>query len=134
MGLLALVLTATTDAQPPKPGTSRLTFEIFKDDGGQFRWRLKAGNGEIIATAGQAFSTMRGARESVDRIQEGAGKGAYTAEVYQDNAQKHRWRLVAKNGQTVAGSSQGYSAKADCEKALELVKASAGGAKVVEAK
>ena len=43
-------------------------------------------------------------------------------EVYEDSKKEFRWRLKAANGNVVAGSSEGYKAKADCEKAVELVK------------
>jgi uncharacterized protein YegP (UPF0339 family) len=32
-------------------------FEIYKDRAGQFRWRLISGNGQIIATPGESFTT-----------------------------------------------------------------------------
>ncbi len=31
-----------------------MKFEMYKDPSGQYRWRLKAGNGEIIAS-GEAY-------------------------------------------------------------------------------
>lgn len=29
-----------------------MTFELYKDVAGQWRWRLKAANGEVVATSG----------------------------------------------------------------------------------
>lgn len=37
-------------------------FEIYKDAKGEFRWRLKAGNHEIIATS-QAYTTKQGCQK-----------------------------------------------------------------------
>ncbi len=45
---------------------------------------------------------------------------------------KFRWRLISTNGQTIATSSQGYKAKADCEKAIGLIKSGAASATVME--
>jgi uncharacterized protein YegP (UPF0339 family) len=38
--------------------------------------------------------------------------------------------LAAPNGQIVAASSEGYKAKSDCEKAIDLIKNEAGKAEV----
>lgn len=49
-------------------------FEIYKDGRGEFRFRLKAGNGEVVAT-GEGYSTKAGAikgTEAVQRAAEGA--------------------------------------------------------------
>jgi uncharacterized protein YegP (UPF0339 family) len=43
---------------------------------------------------------------------------------YKDNAGEWRWRLKAANGLIIAVSSEGYTAKANCENAIALVKAS----------
>ena len=60
-----------------------------------------------------------------------AGKGgAMKFEIYRDAAKEYRWRLKAPNGQIVASASEGYKAKADCEKAIESIKKGAAGAKV----
>lgn len=111
----------------------QLTFEIYQDAGKAFRWRLKAANGNILATPGQGFSTKRACRDSVERIQEGVGSDKYKAETYQDARKEYRWRLIASNGQNVASSSQGYSKKEDCDHALDVIKKSAKAAKVAEA-
>ncbi len=108
----------------------KLTFEIYQDAGGEYRWRLKAGNGEILATPGQSFKTKASCQESVERLKKNAGSDKAKFETYEDNKQNHRWRMVASNGQTVASSSQGYKAKADCQKAVELIKKEAKNAAV----
>ena len=42
-------------------------FEIYTDSSGKFRFRLKAGNGEIIANS-QAYETKASARKGVDAV------------------------------------------------------------------
>ena len=42
-------------------------------------------------------------------------------EFYQDKAGKHRWRIVATNGQTIAASSQGYVTLTDCKHNLQRI-------------
>jgi len=46
-------------------------FEIYEDKSGQFRFRLKAGNGEIIAV-GEAYKTKAGARKGVESVMRNA--------------------------------------------------------------
>jgi uncharacterized protein YegP (UPF0339 family) len=110
----------------------KLKFEMYKDGKEEYRWRLKSSNGKVLATAGQGFKSKRSCETSIDNIKNGAGSDKYKFEPYEDNKGEHRWRLVASNGQTVASSSQGYSNKADCDKAIALIKSSAKKAKVEE--
>jgi uncharacterized protein YegP (UPF0339 family) len=42
-------------------------FEIYKDTKGEYRFRLKATNGEIIAT-GEGYKTKQGCKEGIDSI------------------------------------------------------------------
>ncbi|BAK33852.1 hypothetical protein MLP_08380 [Microlunatus phosphovorus NM-1] len=42
-------------------------FEIYKDGAGQFRWRLKMANGEVVANSDECFpeATMAGLKAEV---------------------------------------------------------------------
>ncbi len=42
-------------------------FEIYKDQGGQFRWRLRAVNNEIIAQ-GEAYVTKQGCLDGINAV------------------------------------------------------------------
>lgn len=57
-------------------------FEVYEDKGGSFRFRLKAGNGEVVAT-GQGYTTMAGAKEGCAAVQR-AADGASVVEVDTD--------------------------------------------------
>jgi uncharacterized protein YegP (UPF0339 family) len=46
-------------------------FELYKDRKGQFRFRLKASNGQIIAS-GEAYSTKRAALNGINSIKKNA--------------------------------------------------------------
>jgi uncharacterized protein len=39
----------------------------------------------------------------------------YTLDIYKDKKGEFRWRRTATNGEIVGASSEGYSAKKDCE-------------------
>jgi len=51
-------------------------FEIYADAAGKYRWRLKASNGQIIAS-GQGYATERSCRDGIESVK----KHAAAAEV-----------------------------------------------------
>lgn len=48
-------------------------FEIYSDTKGEFRFRLKAGNGEIVAT-GEGYKTKAGVINGVDAVKRAAAE------------------------------------------------------------
>lgn len=44
--------------------------------------------------------------------------------IYRDTRGEWRWRYDASNGRTIAVSSESYVRKADCERGIEIMKAS----------
>jgi hypothetical protein len=48
-------------------------FEIYKGSAGKFRWRLKAPNGEIIAT-GEAYETKDSCKKGIESVKINAPK------------------------------------------------------------
>lgn len=51
-------------------------FEVYKDKAGKFRFRLKAGNGEIIAS-GEAYESKESCLNGIESVK----KNAPTAEI-----------------------------------------------------
>jgi uncharacterized protein YegP (UPF0339 family) len=109
-----------------------LKFETYQDARQEHRWRLKATNGQVIATSGQGYKDKRDCKNAIERIQKDAAT-RLTFETYEDARQEHRWRLKATNGQIIATSGQGYKDKRDCENAIDVIKKGAEKAKVEEA-
>ena len=112
-----------------RQGDGKLKFEIYQDNAKEYRWRLKAANGAILATSGQGYKAKADCKNGVERIKKDAAD-KLKFEVYQDNKMEYRWRVKASNGQTIGSSSEGYKAKADCEKAVDSIKAGAAKAEV----
>jgi len=50
-------------------------FEVYEDKSGKFRFRLKAGNGEVVAS-GEAYETRSGARTGCEAVQRAADGAA----------------------------------------------------------
>jgi uncharacterized protein YegP (UPF0339 family) len=121
-------------ARSTSDDTSRsLTFEIYQDQKEEHRWRLKATNGQVIASSGQGYKDIRDCKNAIDRIKKDAAT-KLKFETYEDKAKEHRWRLKASNGQIIATSGQGYKDARSCEHAIDVIKKGAEKAKVEEAK
>ena len=50
-------------------------FEVYTDKRGEFRWRLKSGNGQIIAT-GEGYKERAGALNCIEAIKRDASGAA----------------------------------------------------------
>ena len=46
-------------------------FELYTDKAGKYRFRLKAGNGEIIATS-EAYESMASAKNGIESVRKNA--------------------------------------------------------------
>jgi uncharacterized protein YegP (UPF0339 family) len=132
VALLTGLVAAAGGARAEDP--PKLKFEVYKDKAGEFRWRLKAANGEILAVPGQGYKAKADAKNGIEVVQKSATDDKIKYELYEDEKKEHRWRLKAANGQTVATSSEGYKAKADAQKAIDAIKKGAEKAEVVDVK
>ena len=45
-----------------------MKFEIYRDAKEGYRWRLKSGNGQIIATSGQGYKAKADCKSAIDVI------------------------------------------------------------------
>jgi uncharacterized protein YegP (UPF0339 family) len=104
-----------------------MTFEIYADNAGDFRWRLKDGETNV-ANSGQGYKDKRSCATIVENFKADISK--YEFELYEDNKKETRFRLKAKNGNVVGASTAGYKAKADAEKVVEAIRKGAKDAKV----
>jgi uncharacterized protein YegP (UPF0339 family) len=48
-------------------------FEIYKDNKGEFRWRLRASNGEVIAM-GEGYTSKSGCKKGIESVKKNAAK------------------------------------------------------------
>ncbi|PSQ38602.1 DUF1508 domain-containing protein [Halobacteriales archaeon SW_5_70_135] len=47
---------------------SEPTFELYRDSAGEWRWRLVATNGNIVADSGEGYASKQGARRGIDSV------------------------------------------------------------------
>jgi len=103
-----------------------VTFEVYADAGGSYRWRLKGGNGQKVASSGESFASQSNARRAAEHFKTNARLWSY--EVYADTGGNYRWRAKAGNGQKVASSGESFASQSNATRAYENVRDNAGGA------
>ena len=103
-------------------------FEIFKDKGGKFRYRLKSGNGEIVL-ASQGYVSKAGCKNGVASVQ----KNCSNNDCFDKKKAKNgfRFNLKSTNGQVI-GTSETYKTEKACDNGMAAVTRAAKGAKVVD--
>lgn len=110
------------------------TFELYEDTAGEWRWRLRHRNGNVIADSGEGYASKSGAEGAIERAKQYAPSAdvldieSAAFEVYEDNANEWRWRLRHRNGNVLADSGEGYSSRSAAEDAVDGVKRNAPGA------
>ncbi len=101
-------------------------FEIYKDKAGEFRFRLKAGNGETIL-ASEGYKAKGGAQNGIDSVKKNAPEdGRYERKA---TATGHMFNLKAGNGEVI-GTSEVYSSTSSRDNGIESVKKNAPTASV----
>lgn len=109
-----------------------------------FTFSLKAGNGEVIATGGEVYSSIDSCKNGVESVAKNAPianledqtvEGYETEkhpkfEIYKDKAGEFRFRLKARNGEIIA-ASEGYVKKDGCKNGIESVRKNAVDAPVI---
>jgi uncharacterized protein YegP (UPF0339 family) len=48
-------------------------FEIYQERAGCYGWRLKASNGQVVASSSKSFSTQRNAKAAALNVRKNAG-------------------------------------------------------------
>jgi uncharacterized protein YegP (UPF0339 family) len=48
------------------------TFEIFEDKAGDYRWRLRHSNGNIIADSGEGYASKQKAKQGIRSVKNNA--------------------------------------------------------------
>jgi uncharacterized protein YegP (UPF0339 family) len=56
--------------------TSKATFQLYEDDAGEHRWRLRHDNGNIIADGGHGYSSKQKAKQGLQSVKTNAPAAA----------------------------------------------------------
>lgn len=102
--------------------------ELYTDKAGEYRFRLKAANGEIILTS-EGYTARASALNGIESVKKHAADDAnYECKTTAAGAS---FNLLAANHQVI-GSSQVYASEQGRDKGIESVKKNAPGAEVKE--
>lgn len=61
-----------SDEENEAETTSNGTFELYEDNAGEWRWRLRHRNGNIIADSGEGYSTKANAKNGIESVKRNA--------------------------------------------------------------
>ena len=104
-------------------------FECYKDKAGEFRFRLKASNGNNILGS-EGYKSKAGCMNGIESVQNNCGDAdRYVKETTATGL--FRFNLTAKNNQVI-GTSQNYKSESGRDNGIESVGKSAPGAEIVE--
>lgn len=103
-------------------------FEMYTDKAGEYRFRLKAWNGQIILTS-EGYTSKDGCENGIESVRE----NSQIDERFErkETATGCKFTLKAGNGQAI-GESEVYTSDAACENGIESVAKNAPEAEVVE--
>lgn len=102
-------------------------FEIYKDKKGEFRFRLKASNGQKIL-ASEGYKSKSSCNNGIQSVKTNAADDS-RYQRSETRSGKFRFNLRAKNNQAI-GTSESYDTSAAREKGITSVKKNAAGAKL----
>ncbi|WP_324665975.1 YegP family protein [Haloarcula sediminis] len=127
----------TVEDVPEVPAAdSQGAFEVYEDKGGEFRWRLRHDNGNILADSGEGYASKSNVRRALKSVRAYVPGAAYLQvdpvafEVYADKAGRYRWRLLHRNGEILGDSGEGYDTRAAARRAADEVRTVAPDATV----
>lgn len=104
-------------------------FEIYKDKAGEYRFRLKAGNGQTILV-GEGYKDKSGCNNGIESVKKNAGDDK-RYEKKQSSAGKFMFNLKAANNQVI-GTSEQYESESARDNGIESVKNNAPSATVAD--
>ena len=104
-------------------------FEVYKDKAGEYRFRLKAGNGETVLVS-EGYSAKSGAMNGIESVQTNAGNEDRFEKI-ETKAGNFRFNLKAGNHQVI-GTSENYSSSSARDNGIGAVGRAANGAKVAD--
>ena len=96
---------------------SEATFELFEDDAGEYRWRLRHDNGNVIGDSGEGYASKSNAKRALGRVREHAAAADYLRvdpaafELFRDKGGQYRWRLIHENGNIIGDRSEEHTSE-----------------------
>lgn len=104
-------------------------FEMYQDKAGEYRFRLKAKNGQNIL-ASQGYAQKSGCQNGIESVKKNS-QDESMFELKQSGNDKWMFNLKASNGQVI-GTSQMYESESGAKNGIQSVMTNAPEASVEE--
>lgn len=104
-------------------------FEIYQDKAGEYRFRPKAGNGEIILSS-EGYSGKAAAKNGIESIKQNCSDAACFVS-RETKGGSYRFDMLARNKQAI-GTSGNYKSASERNDAIKAVGRAADGVQVVD--
>jgi len=102
-------------------------FEIYQDKAGEYRFRLKAGNGEAILVS-EGYKTKSSCMNGIASVQKNGPDAARFEKKLAKNG-KHHFSLKAANHQVI-GTSEMYESESSMENGIGSVQRNAASTRI----
>jgi uncharacterized protein YegP (UPF0339 family) len=96
------------------PPTPTHDCEVYTDRAGEWRWRIRVVNSNIVADSGEGYKNRADLDAVWEHIVADCKADQFNVEFYHDVSGEARWRWKHKNGNIVADSGEGYKNSIDC--------------------
>lgn len=93
-------------------------FEVYKDKAGEYRFRLKAANGQNIC-ASEGYASKSSCMNGIESVRKNSQNPDRFVKKTTPSG-KHRFNLTSTNGQVVA-TSQSYASSSGCSNGMKSV-------------
>jgi len=100
-------------------------FEVYKDKAGEFRFRLKAANGQNILSS-EGYSGKSSCMNGIESVKKNSQNSERFAKKKTPSG-KFRFNVTSSNGQVV-GTSQSYKSESGCNNGMKSVAECSRGA------
>ncbi len=102
---------------------------IFQGKDGQYYWRFRASNGEILCHS-EGYTAKQSAEGGIDSCKNNSSE-LKNFTVFQGKDDQYYWNLKAKNGEILC-QSEGYTTKQSAEGGVEACKRQAYDAGTID--
>ena len=95
-------------------------YEIHTDDCGEYRWRLTAENGEIVAHSSEGYTRQRDCENGLQNFRtafDGETASQHSIEFSEDSAGEWRWNYVHRNSNVIA-TGEGYVGRYEAKRGV----------------
>jgi uncharacterized protein YegP (UPF0339 family) len=101
-----------------------MNFEVYKDTGGSYRWRLWSGSNKVAAS-GESFASEGNAERGAKDFKANAKTSTY--KVFGSGSAWY-WHASAANSKKVATGGESFASESNAKRAADNVRDNAGAA------